>query len=277
VGLGRRSLTVGSAVLTLGLFVGAGAAGTGTSVSHAFIPARARETLPAHGSFADSGNWSGYVVQQSNITGVDGSFVVPAVDGTPGEASIWAGIGGFGTSDLIQAGVQIESLGVGIINAWYEILPGDEVALTNCNPDPNCTVNVGDVMAVHIHQTGTNSWSVQEDDTTAGWTFTIPLQYASRQLSAEWILESPTLLGLQTILPLMHDTLFTGTNTFNVGSGGPEAILAGNPTGVEMNPLAAGVPVDEGSPTPLDGTGEGFTACAYPLLGCPSPSLFNLL
>jgi hypothetical protein len=245
--------------------------------SGSFIAAHRGESIPKRGGSAESVNWSGYVVQQSNVTGVDGSFTVPTVDGTPGFSSVWAGIGGFGTSDLIQAGVEVDSLVVGAPFAWYEVLPNNEVPLTNCSPDPNCTVHEGDAVAVHIHQTSLNQWVVSVADSSAGWTFSVPQTYPSRRLSAEWILESPTVLGLQSILPLMHDTEFAGANTFSVGGGAPQSIASGNPTLIEMNPIAAGVPIDEGSPTPIDGTGEGFTACAYPLLGCPSNVLLNLL
>jgi hypothetical protein len=271
-------LAAAMAVIPAGVIpAGAAASGAPVIMSHIAVPVHAHTKFPTHGGTADSKNWSGYVVQAANVTGVDGSFTVPTVDGTPGLAAVWAVIGGFGTSDLIQAGVQVDSLGVGVPYAWYEILPAGEVALSGCKPDPNCTVAEGDAMAVHIHQSGINAWSIQVADSTAGWTFSIPVTYQSRQLSAEWILESPTLLVIQSILPLMHDTVFSGANTFNVGVGGPHPIAAGNPTTVLMHPIDASVPIVEGAPTALDATGEGFIACAYPLLGCPSNLLLNLL
>ena len=52
-----------------------------------------------------SGNWAGYVATGSSITSVTGSWTVPSA-GTvpPGLSATWVGIGGYKTSDLIQAG-----------------------------------------------------------------------------------------------------------------------------------------------------------------------------
>ncbi|MHB8329564.1 MAG: G1 family glutamic endopeptidase, partial [Acidimicrobiales bacterium] len=81
-----------------------------------------------------SGNWAGYVDIASTITSVEGSFIVPNA-GTlpPGVSATWVGIGGYGTSDLIQAGTQQISspfgqfFAGGSYAAWYEMLPANPV------------------------------------------------------------------------------------------------------------------------------------------------------
>lgn len=75
-----------------------------------------------------SGNWSGYA-----ITGNPGSFthaeawyseptISSSVCPTTAE-SAWAGIGGFSTSPLAQAGTAWGQPGIGNHQAWWEILP----------------------------------------------------------------------------------------------------------------------------------------------------------
>src|ERR1700691_4396415 len=111
------------------------------------------------GDTADSLNWAGYAVTPgSGITGVSGTFTVPtAGELPPGFSASWAGIGGYTTSDLIQAGVSENSaLGGEVLggqyNAWYEILPASETEITGgCSGSvPSCTVNPGDKITVNI-------------------------------------------------------------------------------------------------------------------------------
>ena len=71
------------------------------------IPKTKSERLPAHGGTADSLNWSGYAVTPTGggITAVSSTFTVPTAGLVPpGFAATWTGIGGYNTSDLIQAG-----------------------------------------------------------------------------------------------------------------------------------------------------------------------------
>ena len=104
--------------------------------------------LPRAGGTVDSLNWSGYAVTPPgrDVTGVSSSFVVPAAGLVPpGFAGTWTGIGGFGTTDLIQAGTSEQSLpSLPVIGpqyyAWYELLPQSETPLTGCRGDPTCAV-----------------------------------------------------------------------------------------------------------------------------------------
>jgi hypothetical protein len=270
-----RGGLLGAGLAVLGLTVlamPAGAEGT----AHRRLPGGLGTLIPAHrgevlgraNTTSDSLNWSGYAVLPSagqNVTAVNSTFIVPKVNGTtPGFAATWTGIGGYNSSDLIQAGVgeqYVPGLGASY-NAWYEILPASETALTNCTGDANCTVNPGDTVTVSIHDGGTNSWVVSLAD-SGHWTFTKNLSYTSTHSSAEWILEAPT-VGAQTVMPAMSNSLFDPGNTYTVGTGSAQAIRAGNPVTITMNSA-------EGIPSPLDAEGDGFNGCTYALT-CPAPA-----
>ena len=122
------------------------------------IPAHKGQVLPLHGGTTDSLNWSGYAVTPSadNVTAVSSSFTVPSAGLVPpGFAATWTGIGGYNTSDLIQAGTAEQSAPSNPVvgpqyYAWYELLPASETQLTGCTGDANCTVTPGDKVTVTI-------------------------------------------------------------------------------------------------------------------------------
>lgn len=218
-----------------------------------------------------SGNWSGYVVPGSGITSVSGEWTVPNA-GTlpPGVSSTWVGIGGYSTTDLIQAGTQQSSspyssiFAGGAYGAWIEMLPANPVFITGCNPDPNCTVNPGDVMQVVITNNGGSSWTVSLSD-NGRWTYSTPETYTSTESSAEWIHEAPSAAGAVPI-PVGG----SGTVTFD---GANSAVI----NGVSDNIAASGaisvvaLPV-ETTPSSLDSDGDGFNVCTYALTCSPSGS-----
>jgi hypothetical protein len=237
--------------------------------------------IPAHGlapltnANQTSLNWSGYAVNApagQKITAVDTTFVVPAVDDTtPGLAATWTGIGGYTTQDLIQAGVS-ENAPSAVLgyNAWYELLPASETAIgvvnggDPCTGDVNCTVNPGDQMKVTITQQSTGSWLISMSD-AGHWTYSKTVSYASSNSSAEWILEAPTLV-VQTVLPMMQDTLFGSGDTYQLNGTGSNTIAQGNPDSITL--VGASGLFAEGQPSPLRADGSSFTACAY-ATSCP--------
>jgi len=81
--------------------------------SGVLIPKSKGERLPLHGGTADSLNWSGYAVTPTSggVTAVSSTFTVPSAGlAPPGFAATWTGIGGYDTSDLIQAGTAVGML-----------------------------------------------------------------------------------------------------------------------------------------------------------------------
>lgn len=217
-----------------------------------------------------SGNWSGYVASGTNITSVSGEWIVPNA-GTlpPGVSSTWVGIGGFGTSDLIQAGTQQSSspyssvFAGGAYGAWIEMLPAAPVFFTGCTGDPNCTVSPGDVMQVVITNTGGNNWTVSLAD-NGKWTYSTPENYASLKSSAEWIHEAPSAAGAVPI-PVGG----SGTVTFD---GANSTVINGVTDNIAQSGAISTVALPvETTPSSLDSDGDGFNVCTY-ALSCSPPS-----
>jgi hypothetical protein len=234
-------------------------AATRTTTHGQLIPAPG-QLLPRQNADTASLNWSGYATAPGHgITGVASTFTVPSAAALPpGFSANWTGIGGYDTSDLIQAGTAENSNGLLFDQyyAWYEILPDSETQLTNCSGDPNCTVKPGDVVSVDIHQVGANLWSVSLSD-SGRWSFQKTITYASTESSAEWIYEAPT-VAVQTIPANTGSSHFGPTNTFTDASG-THTIAQGNPVSIAMG---TGV-VNEATPSDLAADGQSFNVCAY--------------
>jgi Peptidase A4 family len=271
-GLGLTAVLVAVALLAL-----AGVAGARTHVRArtrglgVLVPAHTGQVLPLHGGTTDSLNWSGYAVTPSsdNVTAVSSTFTVPTAGLVPpGFAATWTGIGGYTTSDLIQAGTAEQSVPGNPVSgpqyyAWYELLPAGETQLTGCSGDANCTVTPGDNITVNISQVSGNTWSISM--TNAGhWTWSKDLAYSSSKSSGEWILEAPTLVA-QTLLANVGTVHFGPTSTYTAG-GVTHTIAAGNPTQID---LGTGV-LNEATPSALASDGQSFNDCAYQL-SCPAP------
>jgi hypothetical protein len=263
------------AIMSVAMLVGAGGAGAKTharararaSSAHglgALIPTHKGQVLPTHGGTTDSLNWSGYAVTPSadNITAVASTFTVPAASlAPPGFAATWTGIGGYSSSDLIQAGTAEQSAPSNPLvgdqyYAWYELLPASETQLTGCTGDANCTVNPGDDITVNISQVSGDTWSISMTD-AGHWSWSKDVTYTSSESSAEWILEAPTLVA-QTILAPVGTVAFGPTSTYTAG-GVTHTIAEGNPTTIDLSP---GV-VNEATPSALAPDGQSFNDCAY--------------
>jgi hypothetical protein len=251
---------LGAAALPL---LSAGAASARNPIS-VLIPTNPHAARPLHGGTVDSLNWSGYAVtsKADNITRVKGSFVVPSAGLLPpGFAATWAGIGGYNTQDLIQAGVAEQSLPSNPLlgpkyNAWYELLPASETPLSGCSGGNGCPVKPGDVVTVKIHRGSGTSWTISMKD-AGHWRWTKTVSYKSSRSSAEWILEAPT-VGAQTMLAPVGTVHFGPKSTY-VSGGRTHTIAQGNPTRIVLSP---GV-VAEATPSALASDGQSFNDCAY--------------
>jgi hypothetical protein len=266
-----------TAILLLAVAVTASVAGTTAAASaHAasrlghgrLIPAVKGQVLPTKNATTSSLNWSGYATDPgSGITAVKSTFTVPAAGLLPpGFAANWTGIGGYTSSDLIQAGTSENSTGLlsDQYYAWYEILPASETQLTNCSGDSACTVTPGDVVTVDIHKVGTDLWSVSLAD-AGHWSWQQNISYASSESSAEWIFEAPT-VAVQTIPANTGTNYFGPTSTYTDGSG-THTIAQGDPVTIDMGPGL----VNEATPSALAGNGESFNVCAY-AQSCAAPA-----
>lgn len=270
------------AALTAGALAGAGAASAGAQVLKArtaggglgaLIPAHAGQPLPTQGGTVESLNWSGYAVTPSSpVTSVSSTFTVPTAGLVPpGFAATWTGIGGYGSSDLIQAGVAENSLpGNAVFGPqyypWVEMLPASESPISGCTGDANCTVRPGDQVSVTITNTTGSTWSISLSD-AGHWSWSQSFQYASSRNSAEWILEAPSIVA-QTTLANTGTTHFGPTSTYTAG-GATNTIAQGNPTEIILTPSPVGG-VAEATPSALASDGQSFNDCAYQT-SCPAP------
>ena len=195
------------------------------------IPAHKGQKLPLRGGTTSSLNWSGYAVTPgSGVTAVNSEFTVPSAGlDPPGFAATWAGIGGYSTSDLIQAGIEEQSapsnplIGNQYV-AWYELLPASETPISGCTGDSSCTVTPGDQVSVDIHNVSGDEWSISLTD-AGKWSWSKDVTYSSTESSAEWILEAPTLVA-QTLLANVGTVHFGPTSTYTAG-GATHTIAAG--------------------------------------------------
>jgi Peptidase A4 family len=229
------------------------------------IPTNPHATLPLGGGTVDSLNWSGYAVtsKSGGINRVTGSFTVPSAGLIPpGFAATWAGIGGYKTKDLIQAGAAEQSLPGNPLAgpqyyAWYELLPNSATQIHGCSGDPHCKVAPGDRISVKIHQASSMKWKISMVD-AGHWRWSKTVKYHSSRSSAEWILEAPTVIA-QTLLAPVGTVHFGPTSTYGMG-GKTHTIASGNPTKVVLS--LEGL-VNEATPSALAANGQLFNDCAY--------------
>src|SRR5437763_15346847 len=155
----------------------AGSAGAASALPGGVLrPADPHRVLPTANATVSSLNWSGYatVAAAHTITAASTHYIVPTVKSIPvGFSSTWVGIGGYNTSDLIQAGTESDTAQTPY--AWYEILPASETPITSgCSGDNTCTVKAGDAMSVTIRNTGGNGWTISM--TNPRWTWSQSLK-----------------------------------------------------------------------------------------------------
>jgi Peptidase A4 family len=197
-----------------------------------------------------SSNWSGIAVTGKVYTAVAGSWKVPTVIATPGSnryASDWVGIGGFNTSDLIQAGTsEMYTGGHASYNAWTEILPASEAVI------PGFTVHPGDLMTVVITKGSGNAWTMVVTDSTLSESFTKHVNYASTEGSAEWIHEAPQVNGSVVDIASTTNAIFdhgTVNGSTVIGSAGTQKRIQ----------LTGAVPGDtKATPSKLDSDKDGI-------------------
>ncbi len=169
----------------------------------------------------DSLNWAGYAVTgaSGSVTAVSCSFTVPSLStqqtvlSFPGQgkgppaghsgsskttyAAFWAGIDGYESSTVEQAGVLMEvTNGQVAYSVWYEYYPAYPVYAA-WHP------HAGDVMVVYVNYTSSNSkFTATVIDLTTHQTYSSQPTSVSgaERNSAEWIAEAPA--SANRILPL---------------------------------------------------------------------------
>jgi hypothetical protein len=166
------------------------------------------QTLSAFNA-SQSNNWFGYnqgalEPGKGSFTSISGDWTVPtATSHTKGQdesSSDWIGIGG-GCMDtscatfdptLIQTGTEqdVSSNGTASYSAWYELIPLPSIPI-------NMIVQPGDHMhaSVVFGQNVPGLWTITLQDVTRGENFSTTVPYTSTEGSAEWIEETPLVIG----------------------------------------------------------------------------------
>ncbi|HZQ28955.1 MAG TPA: G1 family glutamic endopeptidase [Acidimicrobiales bacterium] len=185
-----------------------------------------------------SNNWSGYnqgalEPGKGPFTQISADWSVPtATQHTANRAessSVWVGIGGgcLETSctatdnTLIQAGTEqdVSKSGTASYSAWWEIIPGPSITITNM------AVHAGDAMHVDIREVVplSNVWTITVKNVTRNQTFTQTVPYSSTHGTAEWIVETPLLIGTSgtgfSAMPNLSGAGFSNATVNNAAAG----------------------------------------------------------
>jgi hypothetical protein len=250
------------------------------------VMAGVASALTAHGQFPkvahlrantnQSNNWFGYnqgTLEQGNklFSAIAGDWTVPtASQHTKGQnesSSDWIGIGGgcvdagctVFDSTLIQTGTEqdVAADGTPSYSAWWEVIPGPSVTIT----PPVGTMNVGpgDHMHASISEAvpGSNVWTITLQDQTRNETYTTTVPYSSTHATAEWIEETPLILGTGAglaALPNLTSPAFDLATT----NGQPANLKSSE----EMQLVDSSGQV-LGTPSSPDPDADGFNACAW--------------
>lgn len=145
-------------------------------------------------------NWGGYAVAtnfsspQPVITAVGASWTVPQISISSSDtfSAIWVGIGGTFSTSLIQVGTEQDCINGQIVySAWYELLPQNSRTIADMiiSPGDNITASVA------MENGSLDAWTINIRDLSNGQNFHQTFFYYSSQLSAEWIVERPTVNG----------------------------------------------------------------------------------
>jgi hypothetical protein len=254
------------------------------------LPAAASAAVRAHGDVVkivkpglrananQSGNWFGYnqgTLEQGGkmFHSITGDWVVPtATQHTAGQdeaSSDWIGIGGgcldaactVGDNTLIQTGTEqdVDASGKASYSAWYELIPAPSLGVS-------IPVAPGDHMHADITETvsGANVWKITLQNVTRGKTFTTTVPYSSTHATAEWIEETPLLIGTNAglaSLPNLTSPRFDLSKTNGAGAGlkASEEMLLTDANGKVI-----------GTPSAPDAQADGFNACTW-ATSCATP------
>jgi hypothetical protein len=132
--------------------------------------------------------WSGYAVTGGTFTTATASWTQNAITCTPlGETvmSPWVGIDGYSDNTVEQIGSSGDcDRGKPDYYAWYEMYPSNPVDLV-------LTVDPGDHFTGTVTHSGGESYVLNLQDITQGWTYKMTAKMAANDNSAEAIMEMP--------------------------------------------------------------------------------------
>ncbi len=228
-----------------------------------------------------SNNWSGYnqgTLEQGGSTpklfsSMSGNWTVPTVtQHTSGQAeysSNWIGIGGgcvdsgcsVTDSTLIQTGTEqdVDSTGAASYSAWWEIIPGPSLTITSM------TVHPGDQMSASLTSLAPGLWTINIADRTDGQSYTTTVPYTSTEDTAEWIQETPLILGTNAGFAALPN--LTAPNFDLATTDGAPANLKSS----EQMDLVDSSGSVIATPSAPDPDADGFNVCTW-ASACTAPS-----
>ncbi len=197
--------------------------------------------------------WAGYVVEpdlenpHEKVVGINASWTVPRIGVFSSDtySSAWIGIGGRFDKTLIQAGTEHDCVnGQEYYAIWYEFLPAMAVRITDIS------ISAGDLImsSIKLVDSDMNKWSIRIYDATKGQEFYQTFIYNSTRLSAEWIVESPTVDGHVSLLSNFGTLTFKdahveiGDKIGNIGSFSYSQVIMTNDLSLKLasvSPLSA--------------------------------------
>jgi hypothetical protein len=269
-----RRATIAAAVLAASIVMGASLASgkvgvSGIASSHGSLLHLVKPGLGANAS--KSGNWFGYnqgsQERGTKFHSIAGDWTVPSArqhtKGQSESSSTWIGIGGGctdakctkGDNTLIQTGTEqdVSAAGKPSYSAWWEIIPAPSSTIANMKVRP------GDHMRASITEApkGTEVWHIIIQNLTRHETFKKTVPYTSTYATAEWIEETPIVIGTNAglaDLPTLSRTTFD------------RAKVNGKPAGLraaERILLTASNGKVIGTPSGPDPQHNGFALCAW--------------
>lgn len=273
VGRSRRvGLSLAAAALLSSLLAPAGAqalSAHGTPLEMVGPPA----TVDAN----QSGNWFGYgqgAVQKgvSLFRTITATWKVPKVSQHRKHqaeySSDWIGIGGgcvssgctVGDNTLIQTGTEqdISAKGTPHYSAWWEIIPQPATTIRKLKVAP------GNRMRAAVTEIGPQLWKITITDLTRKQSFSTTTPYSSTQDTAEWIEETPLILGTGAgFAPLPN---LTSPSFDNATVNGRAAHLSASEEIDLTNSQGKVIAV----PSAPDSNRDGFNACTWTRI-CVTP------
>jgi hypothetical protein len=186
---------------------------------------------PAPRQNIESQDWSGYVVYSDSgnpapvIKNISASWIIPAITVSDSDtySDVWIGIGGELDNSLIQTGTEQDSNGGSAVYlVWYELLPDYSVTITTMNVSPGDAI----IASISLLDSGTNNWQIQIADVTNGQSFSRSFTYLSSRLSAEWIVERPTVNEQLTTLANFGTATFKDMSVATDSASGTAADFA---------------------------------------------------
>jgi hypothetical protein len=162
------------------------------------------QQLQTSNATSTSGNWSAVIVdgKSADFDSIVGYWAVPNVASqvaktANGYSSMWVGLDGDGTSDLIQDGTSSQWVGgKAVYNAWVEVLPAAETLVSGLTVNPGDAIYatteykvVNGKAEAYFYMTNFNT--VKSISVTIA--FPTTLKYTGQ--SAEWVVERTEVNG----------------------------------------------------------------------------------